>query len=111
MPIPSGTKLLPRQLLAIAYDRWYYNFRNRRPGFKTGSHKHGVVVDFEMNKVCAAGTGSFLEEQAEKLKINIREEFGNLGLNKFPEPVPPDRCTVSMESDLNSHQQKVGRPG
>ena len=32
---------------------------------------HGVVVDFEMNKVCAAGTGSFLEEQAEKLGIDI----------------------------------------
>ena len=35
--------------------------------------ENGVVVDFEMNKVCAAGTGSFLEEQAEKLNINIIE--------------------------------------
>ncbi|MEZ5011622.1 MAG: hypothetical protein R2744_08530 [Bacteroidales bacterium] len=54
------------------------------------------MVDFEMNKVCAAGTGSFLEEQAEKLKINIREEFGNLGL-EARKPVPlGDRCTVFM---------------
>ena len=40
------------------------------------SIENGVVVDFEMNKVCAAGTGSFLEEQAEKLNINIVGEFG-----------------------------------
>jgi activator of 2-hydroxyglutaryl-CoA dehydratase len=33
-----------------------------------------------MNKVCAAGTGSFLEEQAEKLNINIVEEFGCMAL-------------------------------
>ncbi len=66
----------------------------------------GVVVDFEMNKVCAAGTGSFLEEQAEKLGINIKEEFGNLAL-KANKPAPlGDRCTVFMESDLNAHQQK-----
>ncbi len=39
-----------------------------------------MVVDFEMNKVCAAGTGSFLEEQAEKLNINIVGEFGDMAL-------------------------------
>ncbi len=44
------------------------------------SIENGVVVDFEMNKVCAAGTGSFLEEQAEKLNINIVEEFGCMAL-------------------------------
>lgn len=66
----------------------------------------GVVVDFEMNKVCAAGTGSFLEEQAEKLDINIVEEFGELALGA-PKPAGlGNRCTVFMESDLNSQQQK-----
>ena len=70
------------------------------------SIENGVVIDFEMNKVCAAGTGSFLEEQAEKLDINIIEEFGDLAL-KAKEPASlGDRCTVFMESDLNSHQQK-----
>ena len=39
------------------------------------SLKNGVIVDFEMNKACAAGTGSFLEEQAEKLGISIKGEF------------------------------------
>ena len=66
----------------------------------------GVVVDFEMNKVCAAGTGSFLEEQAEKLGISIVDEFGDLALGSRSPVHLGDRCTVFMESDLNSHQQK-----
>ncbi len=70
------------------------------------SIEKGVVVDFEMNKVCAAGTGSFLEEQAEKLDISIKEEFGKLALSA-PEPVRMgERCTVFIESDLVHHQQR-----
>ena len=68
--------------------------------------QNGVVVDFEMNKVCAAGTGSFLEEQAEKLGINIVEEFGELALGAESPSKLGDRCTVFMESDLNAHSQK-----
>ncbi len=41
---------------------------------------NGVVVDFTMNEACAAGTGSFLEEQAEKLGITIKDEFAELAL-------------------------------
>jgi predicted CoA-substrate-specific enzyme activase len=70
------------------------------------SIENGVVVDFEMNKVCAAGTGSFLEEQAEKLNINIVEEFGEMALNAECPVRLGDRCTVFMESDLNSYMQK-----
>ncbi|MCK5255035.1 MAG: CoA activase, partial [Deltaproteobacteria bacterium] len=67
---------------------------------------NGVVVDFEMNKVCAAGTGSFLEEQAEKLGISIKDEFSDLALTA-PCPVSlGERCTVFMESDLVHHQQR-----
>ena len=67
---------------------------------------NGVVVDFEMNKVCAAGTGSFLEEQAEKLDINIIGEFGEMALGACNPAGLGDRCTVFMESDLNAFQQK-----
>ncbi len=70
------------------------------------SLEHGVVVDFEMNKVCAAGTGSFLEEQAEKLGISIVGEFGDLALASQAPAKFGDRCTVFMESDLNAHQQR-----
>jgi predicted CoA-substrate-specific enzyme activase len=70
------------------------------------SLENGVVVDFEMNKVCAAGTGSFLEEQAEKLNISIKEEFGNLALSSSNPTRLGERCTVFMESDIVSQQQK-----
>ena len=45
------------------------------------SIENGVVVDFAMNEACAAGTGSFLEEQAEKLGISIKGEFARLALS------------------------------
>ena len=65
----------------------------------------GAVVDFEMNKVCAAGTGSFLEEQAERLDIEIKGTFGKMAL-AADRPVPMgERCTVFIESDLTRHQQ------
>ncbi len=68
--------------------------------------ENGVVVDFAMNKVCAAGTGSFLEEQAEKLGISIKEEFGKLALGSDAPCHLGDRCTVFMESEINHHQQR-----
>jgi predicted CoA-substrate-specific enzyme activase len=73
------------------------------------SIENGVVVDFEMNKVCAAGTGSFLEEQSEKLNINIIGEFGDMALSSECPVKLGDRCTVFMESDLNSFMQKGAR--
>jgi predicted CoA-substrate-specific enzyme activase len=70
------------------------------------SLSHGAIVDFMMNKVCAAGTGSYLEEQAEKLGISIKGEFGDLALaGKNPVRLG-ERCTVFMESDLVHHQQR-----
>lgn len=69
------------------------------------SLENGVVVDFEMNKVCAAGTGSFLEEQSEKLNINIKQEFGDRALESKCPVRLGERCTVFMESDLVHHQQ------
>lgn len=92
---------------AIAYDRTVDTiFEIGGQDSKYISIKNGVVVDFEMNKVCAAGTGSFLEEQAEKLGIKIEGEFGKLALAAKKPARLGDRCTVFMESDLNSHQQK-----
>ncbi|HLO60899.1 MAG TPA: acyl-CoA dehydratase activase [Bacteroidales bacterium] len=92
---------------AIDYDRSVDTiFEIGGQDSKYISIKSGVVVDFEMNKVCAAGTGSFLEEQAEKLNISIINEFGKLALDCDCPAKLGDRCTVFMESDLNSLQQK-----
>jgi predicted CoA-substrate-specific enzyme activase len=70
------------------------------------SLKNGAIVDFMMNKVCAAGTGSYLEEQAEKLGISIKEEFGRLALEAKNPVRMGERCTVFMESDIVHHQQR-----
>ncbi len=64
------------------------------------SLEKGAVVDFEMNKACAAGTGSFLEEQAERLGIRIKQEFEGRALKASSPCRLGERCTVFMESDL-----------
>jgi len=72
------------------------------------SLENGVVVDFEMNKVCAAGTGSFLEEQSERFDIKI-EDFASIAL-KAKNPIDlGERCTVFMETNVYSHYQKGAR--
>ncbi len=70
------------------------------------SLENGVVVDFEMNHACAAGTGSFLEEQAQRLAINIDKEFEQLAFKSQAPIKLGERCTVFMESDLLSYQQQ-----
>jgi predicted CoA-substrate-specific enzyme activase len=70
------------------------------------SLQDGVVVDFAMNEACAAGTGSFLEEQAEKLGINIIGEFAQLALSSSAPIRLGERCTVFMERDVNAYLQR-----
>jgi len=66
----------------------------------------GRASYFAMNKVCAAGTGAFLQEQAHRLDIDLEKEF-SLSAFASSNPVPLGaRCTVFMESDLVSHQQQ-----
>ena len=62
----------------------------------------GVVVDFTMNEACAAGTGSFLEEQAEKMGISIKEQFARLALASRNPAGLGERCTVFMERDVTA---------
>ena len=67
---------------------------------------HGVAVDFGMNTVCAAGTGSFLDQQAHRLNLSI-EEFGQIALrSKHPVRIA-GRCSVFAESDM-IHKQQMG---
>lgn len=66
----------------------------------------GIVIDFAMNTVCAAGTGSFLDHQAARLGIPI-EEFGSYALRSQKGAQIAGRCTVFAESDM-IHKQQVG---
>ncbi len=70
------------------------------------SLRNGAVVDFEMNKACAAGTGSFLEEQAERLGIRIKREFEDRAFCSQSPCGLGERCTVFMESDLVHYLNK-----
>ncbi|MBW2067744.1 MAG: CoA activase [Deltaproteobacteria bacterium] len=66
-------------------------------------------IDFDMNKVCAAGTGSFLHELANKMKINIVGEFQEIALSSKSPIHLAERCTVFMESDVVGYAQKGAR--
>ncbi|KEI02709.1 2-hydroxyglutaryl-CoA dehydratase [Clostridium botulinum] len=68
--------------------------------------KDGIVRDFAMNTVCAAGTGSFLDRQAERLEIPI-EEFGDYALKSDLAVRIAGRCAVFAESDM-IHKQQLG---
>jgi len=66
----------------------------------------GVVVDFTMNEACAAGTGSFLEEQAEKLDVNIVNEFAERAFSSEAPIRLGERCTVYMEQDVSAYMKR-----
>lgn len=63
--------------------------------------KDGDVVDFQMNKICAAGTGSFVEEQAARMGIAIKD-FGALALSAKAPIDLGERCTVFIETAITS---------
>jgi len=68
--------------------------------------RDGVPVDYAMNTLCAAGTGSFLSSQARRLGIPV-EEFGDYALRSTRPTKIAGRCTVFAESDL-VHKAQIG---
>jgi predicted CoA-substrate-specific enzyme activase len=68
--------------------------------------RDGIVTDFGMNTVCAAGTGSFLDHQALRLNMNI-EQFSQRSLESATPVRIAGRCTVFAESDM-IHKQQMG---
>lgn len=68
--------------------------------------ENGIVVDYAMNTLCAAGTGAFLESQAKRLGIDI-SSFGTLALKSKKPALIAARCTVFAESDL-VHKAQAG---
>jgi predicted CoA-substrate-specific enzyme activase len=68
----------------------------------------GVVSYFAMNTVCAAGTGSFLDQQASRLNMSIYD-FGPTALKSKQAVRIAGRCGVFAESDM-IHKQQMGYP-
>ncbi len=68
--------------------------------------ENGFVVDYAMNTLCAAGTGSFLSSQAHRLGVPV-EKFGEIALTSEHPTNIAARCTVFAESDL-VHKAQIG---
>jgi predicted CoA-substrate-specific enzyme activase len=68
--------------------------------------RDGMVADFRMNTVCAAGTGSFLDHQAARLRMSI-EELSRRAMGGSGKVRISGRCTVFAESDM-VHKQQLG---
>ena len=66
----------------------------------------GIVTDYAMNTLCAAGTGSFLSSQAYRLGVKV-EDFGTIALKSKNPALLAARCTVFAESDL-VHKAQIG---
>jgi predicted CoA-substrate-specific enzyme activase len=70
--------------------------------------RDGLVSDFGMNTVCAAGTGSFLDHQAQRLGLSL-DKFGELACRSNTPAKLAGRCTVFAESEMIHRQQSGGQ--
>ncbi|MFC2059013.1 acyl-CoA dehydratase activase [Chloroflexota bacterium] len=70
--------------------------------------RNGVVVEYQMNKACAAGTGSFIDELAEMLGVSVKNgEFADLAF-KAPHTIDlGTRCAAFMGQAVASAQQEA----
>jgi predicted CoA-substrate-specific enzyme activase len=73
------------------------------------SIQNGHVVDFQMNKICAAGTGSFVEEQASRMNIPL-EKFGAMAMKSQMPAKLGERCTVFIQTSIDSAIGKGAAP-
>ncbi|MBI4860267.1 MAG: hypothetical protein HY815_08390 [Candidatus Riflebacteria bacterium] len=64
------------------------------------STRDGQVADFVMNKICAAGTGSFIEEQAREMEIDVFRDFARCAFRARKPRDLGSRCTVFMETEI-----------
>ena len=68
--------------------------------------ENGIVTDYAMNTLCAAGTGAFLSSQSHRLGVEV-ENFGEMALRSERPTNIAARCTVFAESDL-IHKAQIG---
>ncbi len=71
-----------------------------------GDNAVGTLDDFAASGLCAAGTGSFLDQQAARIGINIEGELGELAIQSKNPPHIAGRCSVFAKSDMIHHQQR-----
>ncbi|MGM0595953.1 MAG: acyl-CoA dehydratase activase [Myxococcota bacterium] len=100
----SGADIIRNEITAQMTSTAYY-FPEVDTIFEIGgqdskfiSLKDGRLSDFLMNKICAAGTGSFLEEQSQRLAVNIINEFSEKAVLSESPVKLGNQCTVFMDS-------------
>ena len=110
--VVAGADLIKNEITAHAKGVTHF-FPDTRTVIEIGGQdskiiilENGVVVDFALNLVCAAGCGSFLDAQAFRLGIPV-EKFGEIALKSKNPTTVGSRCTVFCESDM-IHKQQIG---
>ncbi|MHB0858227.1 MAG: BadF/BadG/BcrA/BcrD ATPase family protein [Anaerolineae bacterium] len=67
--------------------------------------ENGAVLDYQMNKACAAGTGSFIDELAEQLGVPTRNgAFARLAFEADSQLDLGERCAAFMSQAVTSAQ-------
>jgi predicted CoA-substrate-specific enzyme activase len=67
--------------------------------------QNGTVLDYQMNKACAAGTGSFIDELAEQLAISTRTgQFAQLAFDACDQMDLGEKCTAFMSQAVTAAQ-------
>ncbi len=64
---------------------------------------HGVLENFQLNSICSAGTGSFLESIASRMGIRI-EDVGDIALKSTRRLDFPSKCGVFTQSAVVSRK-------
>jgi predicted CoA-substrate-specific enzyme activase len=110
--IMLNADVIKNEIIAHAIAACHYN-KNVNTIIEIGGQdskliiiRDSIPIDFAMNTVCAAGTGSFLDHQALRLGLPI-EEFGKLALAAKNRVHIASRCTVFAESDM-IHKTQLG---
>lgn len=69
--------------------------------------KNGVALDYRMNKACAAGTGSFIDELAEQLGVSTRDgEFARLAFEATQQLGLGEKCAAFMSQAVTAAQNE-----
>ncbi len=111
----NGRVLVSNALVGIAAGIAHLHPRTRSV-IEIGGHtskfialgEDGSVCDFATNEACAAGTGSFLEQQAKRLELSV-EQLAQLGVQAKSGATVAGRCAVFAKSDM-IHLQQKGTP-
>ena len=110
--IMTGASVIKNEITAHAIGT-LSKYKDVRTIFEIGGQdskiiliNDGIVTDYAMNTLCAAGTGAFLSSQAKRLNIAV-EDFGKIALTSQNPTKIAARCTVFAESDL-VHKAQIG---